>query len=112
MKTKLITTMIAGFGAMMMCLPMSAAPKAKAPKDAEVKKVSLFQKGKKAVVDAAHAVADKSVEVYGDAKDATVETAEKVGDKSVEIYGKAKDGTVKVSKNIFKKTKQFFKKIF
>ena len=84
MKTKLITTMIAGFGAVMMCMPMSAAPKAEAGKDAEVKNERLFQKGKKAVVDAAHVVADKSVEVYG----------------------KAKDGTVKVSKNIFQKTLQ------
>ena len=76
MKTKLITTMIAGFGAVMMCLPMSAAPKAKAAKDAEVKKESLFQKGKKAVVDATHVVADKSVVVYRKAKEGCVDTPE------------------------------------
>ena len=104
MKTKLITTMLAGFGAMMMCLPMSAAPKAKAVKDAEVKKESLFQKGKKAVVDAAHIVADKSVEVYGKAKDGTVETAEKVADKSVEVYGNAKEGTVKAAEKVADKS--------
>ena len=85
MKTKLIATMIAGFGAVMMCMPVYAAPKDKAAKDAQVKNENLFQKGKKAVVDAAHVVADKSVEVYGEAKDGTVKTAEKVADKSVEV---------------------------
>ena len=97
MKTKVIATALAAFGAVMMCSPVSAAPKAKAAKDSEVKKESLFQKGKKAVGDAAHAVADKSVEVYNVSKDATVETADKVADKSVEVYGKAKEGTVETA---------------
>ena len=112
MKTKVIATVIAGLGVAMMSVPVSAADKAKATKDTEVKKESLFEKGKKAVVDAAHSVADKSVEVYNVSKDATVETAEKVGDKSAEIYENAKDGTVKVSKNVFQKTKGFFNKLF
>ena len=93
MKTKIIATTIAALGAIMTCIPISAAETAKESKDTEVKKENIFEKSKKAVVDAAHTVADKSVEIYGEAKDGTVKTAEKVGDKSAEIYENTKAGT-------------------
>ncbi|MDE6770322.1 MAG: hypothetical protein K2J78_11415, partial [Muribaculaceae bacterium] len=81
MKTKVTTTAIIALSAIMTCMPVSAAEKTKTSKDTEVKKENLFEKGKKAVVKAAHTVADKSVEVYDKTKEGTVETAEKVADK-------------------------------
>ena len=80
MKTRFIATAIAGLGAIMMCMPLSASEKGSSATDSGAKKENIFKKGKKAVVDAAHAVADKSVEIYDKAKDGTVENAEKVAE--------------------------------